>query len=261
VYQFILDETNRNNDDGETFFIVGGLIFDEAQAVAVHRDIEAIRVAHKFSGNDQLKFQTAARPDHLTHEEYTEAKSQVIKSLRKHQVKMVVVVGINAITQGSGRKQQTEFSLNILAQRYYWFLQNMGTHGIFLFDRDDQQIKHLQKMFSVGTGREPLKNRIVLFGSTYNQASHLSSAVDIALGGIRHCVNHSPAEERPAQVASTLFGDLYPLLLKDGKGLARDRGFNMTPKNPRNPEYREMYDALNLKIGNLRPSPPVSQGV
>lgn len=254
MLRFVIDETNRHvGDDG--FFIVGGLIFNDEQTIKVHQGIEQIRIRHGFQPTDKLKFQTSSRPEAMPAAVQTLAKNAVIKLLAEQQVKMVTYLGINAIIKSKSEDLRMKWALDALVLRYLHFLELNDDYGEMIMDRDDTMIDHLRERFqSPALFRNP-RQRLFMFGTTSDGLSHLSSAVDIALGGFRYCVNKEAKTDRDHEVAQAIFGPITQLMWgiqrQDGVKQIGGYGFNLRPKAPRKPAFKQRYEELTARLTQL----------
>ena len=259
-YWFLGDETNTQAKPGE-FFVVGGLVFPLAAIDDIHADMAAIREDRGYGPGDSLKFDTRARPKHVSQDDATDAKRATIEALSSRGVQMFTYVILQDIAGAQSEKVRMEWALNSLALAYDRFLHVDGATGAFMMDRDDSQHKHLASMFQDGLtmkrGARELSERIKFFGMTSNNASHLSSAVDVALGGFRYCVNHCVNGTGNEDVARTIFSPLaqlmYGVTTKTGRYIW-DYGYLELPKPVKRPAYASKYDLLRNQLVSLTTS-------
>lgn len=265
MHVFMIDETNKNPVPGD-FFVVGGLAFTDAQIAQVHESVTEIRRRHGYQPSDNLKFQTSARPKHVSIDAATQAKQDVIQALSDHGVRMIVYVLLHDIGISQGERNRMAYAINTLASTYHKLLRLENASGLFLIDRDDHQYPLMEDIFRNGVGAErkfPLSDRIHLFGQSANGASNLSSAVDIALGGFRFCVNHATRSDqlgpRSGDVAKTIFSGLSNLLWgesRDGMKYIGGRGYIERPQTPPYvASYRIKYEELRSKLMEYGSSP------
>ena len=256
MHWFIVDETNKNSINGQ-FFIIGGLIFREDQIEKIHSAIETIRLRRGYRCGDKLKFQSAARPDHVTMENALAAKQEVISALRNIGVRMITYVLLHDVGAGKSEQDRMEMGLNTIAWAYYRLLTMENTWGCMMIDRDDKQHSHLVTLFQEGVGKatkKSMRDRIKFYGMTSDNASHLSSAVDIALGGFRFCVNAAGKDsvsEAGQMTVQNIFQPLSELLWGvevDGRRHIGGFGYLERPNDVRAPTYREKYETLKLKL-------------
>ncbi|WP_412168715.1 hypothetical protein ACLUS2_005925 [Curtobacterium flaccumfaciens pv. flaccumfaciens] len=259
MYLFLVDETNKNPVHGN-FFILGGLVFTPEQVAAVHQAVQRIRAEHGYQDGDSFKFQTAARPPHVTVEQSRQAKEQVIAALGEAGVRLLTYVVLHDIAMNQDEQKVMEMGLNTITWAYYRLLRADSAEGSMLIDRDDKQHNYLAHLFQHGVqpGSHPLsmQDRILLYGQTSNNASHLSSAVDIALGGFRYCVNAASREtekESEQVVAANIFAPLSKLLWGVQRPDVRQvggYGFHTRPSDVRKPAFAAKYDELRAKLAS-----------
>lgn len=256
MHWFVVDETNKNSVSGQ-FFIIGGLVFSEDQIEKVHAAIELIRFRRGYRRGDKLKFQTSARPAHVTIEDALAAKQEVISVLRDTGVRMITYVLLHDVGASQSEQVRMEMGLNTIAWAYYRLLGMENAWGCMMIDRDDKQHSHLVTLFQEGVGgatKRTLADRIKFYGMTSDNASHLSSAVDIALGGFRFCVNAAgkDAVSNTGQLTvQNIFQPLSELLWGvdvEGKRHIGGFGYLERPKSVRAHIYQEKYDNLKRKL-------------
>lgn len=256
MHWFVVDETNKNPKSGQ-FLVIGGLVFRPKQVKKIHDAIERIRTKYGYRDGDSLKFQVAARPAHVTIEDATNAKRAVIKTLAKYKVRMVVYVILHDIATNKSERERMEMGLNTLAWAYHRLLGVEKATGAMIIDRDDGQHGHLAHLFQngikVGSSTPQVRDRVAFFGMTANNASHLSSAVDIALGGFRYCVNAASLEDEHSahMTAKSIFKPLSRLVWGVKQGDVRrlgGYGFHARPLDVRVPHFASKYEQLRGRL-------------
>jgi hypothetical protein len=256
VHWFIVDETNKNPVSGQ-FFIIGGLVFREDQIEKVHSAIELTRIRRGYRPGDKLKFQSSARPAHVTIENALAAKQEVIATLRAHGVRMLTYVLLHDVGAKQSEQARMEMGLNTIAWAYYRLLAMENAWGCMMIDRDDKQHAHLVTLFQEGVGsasKRSMADRIKFYGMTSDNASHLSSAVDIALGGFRFCVNAAGKDsvsDTGQVTVQNIFQPLSELLWGVEVGEKRHIGgfgYIERPQSVRAHTYREKYNNLKQKL-------------
>jgi len=248
MYWYLVDETNRNYAEGE-FFIVGGLVFTGEQFEQVHHVVRNIRRKHGIKPGDQFKFDTNSRPAYVSAEAHREAKSELISALPDIGVRMIVYVVLHDI-KGQDYDSAMNYALNALAHSYHRLLGVENATGVMLMDRDNHRYEHLEGLFQSGLdfggSRQSLNDRIRLFGMTNDNASHLSSAADVALGACRYCVNTAGGAGR-VEAAESIFPPLAKIVwaqMEKGFPRAKGHGYQPYPKSVRHADYAKKYDAL-----------------
>lgn len=259
MYLFVTDETNVQPSNSSKFFIYGGLIFSPEQAQAVHSDVEEIRRKYGFKPGDALKFDTRSRPEYVDRDQHREAKDQVIESCNKAGVKFIAYLVLHAIA--SGRATTGEWALSsVLVPFGEIFLRDQRDAGIVIIDRlpdGSGAYDMLKRKFQIGLeidGSGTMRlNRILLYATTCDGASHLSSAVDIVLGAFRYVVN---AQDRPqpGTAEGALLKKVAQMMYAKETGerlQAREYGLILRPKNVVHPPYKAEYDNLIGYLASL----------
>lgn len=251
------DETNTTASELARFFIYGGLVLDAAQLQPLTKSIESIRLAHGLSSEDSLKFETRARPDHVSIEQYTKAKSAVIEACYEHDATLITYLILHKIACADN-ETLIGYGLNtILSVFNFKYLEERGDAGVVVVDRlpFKGDYSFLKEKFSTGLriepeGRTAALDHIGLFASSCDGASHLSSAVDIVLGAFRFCVNRTGSSDIPELLFPKLARMLYSRD-EDGDRYIREYGITTRPKKVRSDVYRAEYDALLQRLGHL----------
>lgn len=259
MYYLVTDETNVTASNNAEFFIYGGLALSGEQLSEIHRQISAIRERYGFESNDTLKFDTNSRPSHLSQQDHTSAKNDVIEVCYHAGAKFIVYLIHHKIAQGDS-DNITEFALNsVLAAFNRRFLPEKGSDGIAVIDRlpDGKAYKMLRGKFQDGlalpSGPTFKLDRVVLYATTCNGASHISSAVDIVLGGFRWVVN-SCRKPSPGTTERTIFQNVARMIYgkeQGGKTYLRDYGLILRPENIKAPVYQQRYDELVAYFSSL----------
>lgn len=254
MHWFLVDETNREYA-ADHFFIVGGLVYTEPQIELVDAAVREVRAAHGYRAGDSLKFDTNGRPDHITPEVHRQAKQDLIQRLRDIGVRMIVYVILHDICKDQAYDVKMNYALNTLVYAYDDMLFRESATGVMLIDRDNDRYNHLEHLFQHGLdfeGREvPVTARIRLFGMTNDNASHLSSATDVALGAFRYCVNAAGGWGRN-DVARAMFPPLADMMwdFKNEKDVKQVRGYGYHPRpqTVKAYRYKELYTALGTAL-------------
>jgi hypothetical protein len=229
--------------------------------VQVSQDIERIRDRYGLAPDDKLKFATGSRPSHVSQEDYTSAKKEVIEACIRAQVSFVVYMVMHRIAVNS--KTKGEWALNSALVAFGdKFLKEKRSNGIVVIDRlpeDSRPYDMLRRKFQNGLSidssgyRFDLKN-IVLYVSTCDGASHLSSAVDIVLGSFRWVVNQRRKNRENTELAKKMFEGVAKLMYyreEGGHRYVREYGLVLRPKILGHPPYRSEYEELVAYLQGL----------
>jgi hypothetical protein len=254
----LTDETNRQPSRDIKFFVYGGLILTTETLSTLHANIDTIRSAFGYQPDDELKFDTRARPPHVTIDAATEAKRRVIDLAKRSNCKFIVHVILHDIIANQDADQQLQWAADYVIGRFNKYLTLIGDDGICIVDNlpNRCEFRYLSKKFAHGltldTGVHVPLDRIKLFASTCLGASHANSVMDIVLGAFRYCINNprnpDAAREMFGSVAGMIWGDKV-----DEHVVVRGRGLILRPKiaDIRHEPYRREYDDLIGHLGNL----------
>lgn len=258
MHLFVVDETNRDYVENQ-FFIVGGLVFTDEQAVATDALVTRIRTEAGFARGDSFKFHTNSRPASMDFEAWNGAKAQLLEGLLELGVRMIVYTLLHDIGRNQTYDVRMNFALNTILYAYDDLLFRDSAVGMFLLDRDNGRYDHLEHLFQHGLQFDGarnyrLDNRIKLFGMTNDNASHLSSAADIALGAFRYCVNTAGGRGRD-EIARVMFPTLAGLIWgierEDDVKQVGGLGFHTSPKRVGRADYRELYADLQRRLAEF----------
>jgi hypothetical protein len=259
VYTFITDETNVQASKDGDFFIYGGLIFSADQMTRVTSDIELIRAKRGFEPGDKLKFDTNSRPKEMPPATYTAAKNDVVRSCLDAGVKFIAYMILHKIVD---KRFKGEFALNsVLVAFGNKFLVEKRDYGIVVMDRlpeSTQAYDMLKRKFQEGlriasTGGTIAVPRVLLYATTCDGASHLSSAVDIVLGSLRWVVNNRK-NPKQSPAAQTLLNNVANMMYhrKIGDNIrVRERVLILRPQNIAHPPYKQEYEDLVAYLASL----------
>lgn len=251
MYLFLVDETNAGYVPDQ-FFILGGLVVTEEQVPKVDAALKARRLEYGYKNGDSFKFNTHTRPEQVTIEQFRLAKQAVISDLKEIGVRLIVTVVLHNVAKENPDRLM-EWGLSNVAASYHRLLTREEAVGFMLMDRDNKRYDFLESFhqhgFDYNGSRKSVQDRVLLFGMTNDNASHLASATDIALGAFRYCVNAAGGQGR-GDIAAGMFRDLSQLIWgeEDAKGVRHLAGYGYIPSpdpsTVRVNEYREKYERL-----------------
>lgn len=130
------------------------------------------------------------------------------------------------------------------------FLPEVNSEGIAVMDRLPNQAGYplLQSKFQqAGYDGARKFDRVVLFASTCDGASHVSSAVDIVLGAFRWVVNSKDKEEQRTNgegMMRSVAKMMYSETRADDARMIRGRGLLIRPRVFQRKHFEEMSNEL-----------------
>lgn len=250
MYLLMTDETNLQASDRAKFFIYGGLIVPLNKAVELDRRISKARIDAGYLPQDEFKFDTNSRPEErVTREAATDAKQKSIQACMDCECLFIVYLIHHGIVRNQAREEKIMWAANHVIGRFNKFLVEQNTYGICMVDRLPilGEYRYLTDKFTKGLdssgGRHIILNRILLYGSTCINASHLASAVDIVLGSFRYCAN----EPRNIVAAREMLSNVVSLMWCKVEGntrYLRERGLILRPKEVNAQQYKQDYENL-----------------
>lgn len=252
LYWLFTDETNVSPSEG-SFFIYGGLIIASDQVPVVHDAIVEVREKYGFKPEDKFKFQTASRPAHIEVPAWTNAKAEALERAHLLGVEMIAYVVHHGIAKSQQDDVRMAWAVNATVAHFDMrYLAEKDDRGAVCVDRVDPTFGYrllrekFQNPLYLPDGREVQLQRIVHYSMSCDGASHISSLVDIALGGFRYCVNAAMGKGSD-DVAARLLPAVSNLMWFKQDGDNRQiggYGFLQYPREVKAPAYADEYAAL-----------------
>ncbi|MGN6333347.1 MAG: hypothetical protein ACTHOD_17165 [Motilibacteraceae bacterium] len=258
MYILQADETNTEPAQGD-FFLYGGLVVPIDRLPEIHGAVARVREKYGFANDDQFKFHTRTRPAALSSKDWTAAKAEVLTAASDLGVELIVYVVHHGIARGVSVEERNEYALNSLIAHFDMrYLNEKSSFGMVSIDRLNEKFGYgylrdrFQNPLSLPDGRSVVLSRVLHYSMTCDGASHLSSLVDIALGGVRYCVNAATGRGKD-DVAEQLFPAVAKLMWQKRVGddiQVGGYGFLQYPKEIKAPVYREAYATLAETLAN-----------
>jgi hypothetical protein len=256
----LTDETNVTEKDGD-FFIYGGLVMTPEVAAKLHAAVEQIRHKYGYQDGDQFKFQTKSRPEQVSIEDFAKAKAEANQAILEHGAVVMIYVVLHHLARNQSIETMTEWALNSLLYHFdSKFLSEKNDVGAVCIDRLDpgQAYVYMKDKFANGvtfpSGTKVKLRRVIHYSMSSDGASHLSSLTDIALGSVRYAVNFATGhgkEEVARKVLQPVAEAMWHKLKPNGEHQVGGYGFIQYPQSIKVDAYRERYDALARRLGEL----------
>jgi hypothetical protein len=257
------DETNLPSDPGAKFFAYGGLIIPPGKLSELHAGVAEIRRAAGYRLEDDLKFQTSARPPHVTVEQCTRAKNDVVELCTRLACRFIAYVVLHAIAKNRTTDELVSWGASHVIGKFNYFLGTLPADGVVVLDRlpGASEYSLLTDRFTKGLtfpdGQQVTLDRIKLFASTCSNASHASSAMDIVLGSFRYCIN----QPKNVPAAKNMMANISKLIWCERNGdelYPFERGLIFRPKDIKVEAYKKEYDDLLAWINELLKGTPAA---
>lgn len=259
MYLLFTDETNltEQTDQGVKFFAYGGLVIPIDKISIIDESIKKFRLEYGFKNTDSLKFDSNTRPANISTIKFAEIKSKIINLCIENDCKFLVYVVLHKIAEKQGINKTVKWGADHIVGKFNHYLTQKNSQGMVFVDRlsDVGEYKFLSEKFTTGlvfdSKNVPLSN-IKIFSSTCDNASNLSSVMDIVLGSFRYCINR-PFNELSAKV---MIKDIVKLFWSDKVGeninpFEKGLTFRPKPENISVPLYKEEYESLITHINSL----------
>lgn len=227
--------------------------------------LQRIRTEEGYKPLDELKFETNARPKHVSIEQAKRAKARVIRACQEHGCIFIVNVVLLAIAKNTAREELIRRGSNHVIGRYNFFLGQRAAKGCVIVDRLPKgvEFEYLQQKFTVGLEFDdsaPVRlDNVVLYASSCINASHLASAVDIVLGAFRYCIN-KPKNLEAAKEMMVAVTSMVWHVRKGNDIHAAEMGLVFRPKSIKVEKYKARYqwllDHMNELIKDAEIPPP-----
>ena len=228
--------------------------------VELHNGIASIRKQVGYGPQDELKFQTAARPKHVSIDQCTKAKNDVVDLCVRLECRFIAYVVLHKIARNTPVTDLVKWGASHVIGKFNFFLSTQDASGVVVVDRLPAASEYamLTERFTRGLtfpdDKPVVLDRIVLFASSCSNASHASAAMDIVLGSFRYCIN----QPKNMAAARSMMTNLSKLIWceRDGENLhAFERGLIFRPKDVNVLAYKKEYDDLLAWINELLADP------
>lgn len=255
-YLLFTDETNQRPAQDAKFFIYGGVFFPTNKLREVHNLVEAARLSNNFRPEDEFKFDTRSRPDHVTPNQHKTAKRAVLEGCMRVGVKFVACLVLHDIASRHTLKTLISWGANSVFYAFERFLEEEDTIGIAVVDRlpFKGDFQYLQKKFQVGLtfpwGRNRRLERIHLYGFSCVGTSHACSAIDIILGAFRYCVNKRDRVQAARNMLPRIVNMMWHKR-ENNRVKIDEYGLLFRPKTIRVEVYKGEYNELTQHLANI----------
>jgi hypothetical protein len=255
MFLLLTDETNIAAQENAPFFAYGGLIIRLDELSILDERIRATRNRFGYNPGETLKFNSVDRPRHVTLADATAAKNEVIAACIEAKCKFIAYVVLHAIARNVPTQKMVAWANNTVLGKFQFFLQWQNAYGIVAMDRlpDGAEFGQMVNKFSHGLLIDVERialDRFKLFASTCINASHVSSAMDIALGSFRYCIN----QPRNIDAARAMLSNLSRMIWCERRGDVMhpmELGLIFRPREVSRADYRAAYNNLFAHIAAL----------
>ncbi len=260
MYLLFTDETNVSPkyDVKIKFFAYGGLVVPVEKMIELDEGISRIRTEAGYLTTDSLKFDTHTRPKNVTPEQFGEVKNKVVNLCTSLDCKFLVYVVLHKIAESQDLAKTIKWGADHIVGKFNYFLETNKSKGITVVDRlsNSGEYSFLVEKFTRGliqkTKTTSLSN-IKLFASSCDNASHLSSAMDIVLGSFRYCINQPLNEESAKKMMKNIASLLWADKIKGGNTDPFEKGLTLRPRfeDIKVASYKKEYVDLITHINSL----------
>lgn len=252
----LCDETNTQPSDQVKFLIYGGLVLPEQRLEELHKGISEIRRRAGYRPGDELKFDTRSRPEWVSKGDFHQAKREVLELCQALECKLIASVILHDIIRKLSAEERLCWAANYVLGRFNFYLRSIGETGRCIMDRMPVKdpFAYPTAVLVHGLSIQPEGRKIPLdlvecLPSSLQTCPALS-AIDIALGAFRYCVNGPNNRE----AAREMILSLAKLLLHNpatgsfsGYGLI----YRPDPASIRRPGFREEYRRMRCQLKAL----------
>lgn len=259
LFLLFTDETNTvaDSDRGSVFFVYGGLIIPSEKIINLHVGIELIRTTYNFKKEDSFKFDSNKRPKHISPEDYSKAKFEVIDLCISTGCKFIAYVVHHGIAKSQPLDKHLLWGADAVIEKFNKFLLESNANGIVMIDRiaNKGEYNYLVKKFSTGLvyseERQVALDRIIVYSSTCNNASHASSAMDIVLGAFRYCLNSGKNSDTEKVIMKSLVRLIWGDLTEAGDLAPLEKGLILRPMDVFVPKYKTDYEGILKRFNSF----------
>jgi hypothetical protein len=257
-YICFTDESSLQPSPFGRYFVYGGLIVPAGKLELLSRRIDEARTANGYQPPDELKFETNSRPSNISPEQHKAAKAAVLRHVHNLGAKLVVYVVLHQLAEARTVEERLKWGADWTLYSFNSFLRERSDFGGAILDRlpiSPRPYQYLRDKFERGvalTGRrDPLRlDRVHFLATSCQNTSHGATAIDVALGAFRYCLNAAD----DAGVARPMFWHLSRMMVSRFRG--RDRfylgqGLTIRPFRVTNPDLEEKYLKLIEHLNKL----------
>lgn len=255
MYLLFSDETNREVSSTKKFLIYGGIFMNAEDIESLSTSIRNVHEEFGFEWREQqfIKFNTNERPNSVTPEKHKNAKSKILETLNEFNVKVANIIVHHEITARKSESEKLEYTSGALFEAFHRYLEEKEDVGIVFADNwpTEGSNKFFSKLFCSGIefyDRRRL-DRIMVYSQTGVSHSFLASAGDVALGGLRYCVNNPEKTVAPRAILEKLLPLMWARV-SDGTNFILQKGIDFRPREIRSDRIRGEYDAIKSVFKN-----------
>lgn len=255
MYILFTDETNLQAGENKKFLVYGGLFFNINSLLPLHLGIIEIRNKYALKPIDEFKFDTRSKPKNLSEDNFAKAKNEVINLCLINNCHFIAYLVHHKIAEGSGQDTSISFAVDHVIGRFQYFLGEKNDYGICLVDplpiKTPPPSKFLKNKFTSGLSHDEKQvslDRLLIFGTSSINASHVSSAMDIVLGAFRFCVNSNGNIKAFKNILPNVLKMMWGKENEKGKNI-HDRGLILRPQKIIKEDYKRDYKNLLSKLG------------
>lgn len=152
MHILLTDETNSRPGQDAKFFIYGGLLFPIDFLPVLDNEINEIRAKAGYRPSDEFKFETNARPEHVSIQDCTDAKRKVVEFCLNNDCKFIAHVILHDIIANQDQDQQIQWAADYVIGRFNKYLTSVDDVGIVAVDNLSvrSQFRYLSDKFTLG---------------------------------------------------------------------------------------------------------------
>lgn len=254
-YTLFADEANPEQTDHTKFFVYGGIFVENDRISIIHDAMESLCRQYGLAPHEQIKFNTRAKPDHMSAQDHTALKTAVMALAAEQEVKFCGYAILHAIARTRDHRTLVEWGGSILLAKYNQFLHEHGAKGWATFDRinTDAPYQFLKEKFQnrVQVEGEHIRlENIVGYSFSCDGASHMSSLADVIIGGFRYVMNEPERDIAGRAIVQSLNPLWWHIVDEKGDKQVGDRGLVLRPRGLRAPTYQADYQEVVDRLTN-----------
>ena len=255
VYLFIGDESNATADEGE-FFIYGGLMLSDDQAIRIHQRMVELRRQHQLGVDDRVKFTTHARPAHVSIDDWRDLKAAVLDALVEVEAVFMAYYVHHRIADPQGIPTRNRWAVEAILYRFQLFLREVDDFGFATFDNIEEADLRRYDLARINTegltfdGATVALDRIVGLARSHVEWTHLLSATDVALGAFAYTTNH-PERDATVNMMRRVSRLFWGHQAAEGIRYIGERGLIRRPQAIRAPDIAARYTWLEQHVERL----------
>ena len=124
MYLMYADEADQ--DGSKEFLVYAAVFFPAEKVLELHNSLVKLRYKYGFKDADHLKFSTGTKPPHVSRDDHTNIKNDILDLAIQNSCQTCCYVIPHAIAKGRSHEDRLKFGINTLLMKFDQFLSENG---------------------------------------------------------------------------------------------------------------------------------------